>query len=80
MSHIFQDKNRVKEFRSRRGLTQQQLCTASGVHTSLISRIELGGGCGTDTAQRLARALSTTVEELFPLSEQGIEEETAKTA
>ena len=53
-------KNRISEFRKKAGITQPELAHLCGLASYIvIQRI----------AMRLARALNTTVEELFILSE-----------
>jgi DNA-binding XRE family transcriptional regulator len=48
------------------GLTQTELATRAGVSRQLVAAVESGQNTpGVDAALRLARALSTTVEELF---------------
>lgn len=62
-------RNRVREHLEARGQTQRWLSEASGVNEDQISRICNGSGCSIRNAQRIARALDTTVENLFPLDE-----------
>lgn len=57
--------NRVKERRAELGMTIEQLAKASGVPVSTISEIERGREPGVKTAQKLAHALLTVVEELW---------------
>lgn len=59
-------KNRVREFRQRNGMTIRQLHEATGVSTGHLSDIEAGKYAPNVLfAKRLARALGTTVDELF---------------
>lgn len=54
---------RVREWRKRRGLTQSQLSTISGVSQATISVIEKGKQAPTaETLYRLARALDVRME------------------
>ena len=60
--------NRIREARTRRGLTQAELATMASVSRKTINTIENGVFIpATDIALRLARALGTTVERLFQL-------------
>lgn len=64
-------KNRIAEFRKRQCLTQLQLAERANLTSyTLVQRYEKGTRLpGVDIALRLARALGTTVEELFELEE-----------
>lgn len=56
---------RIKELRKARGMTQDQLAQATGLHRVTIARYEIsGGGMTLDSATRIASALNCTVEEL----------------
>jgi transcriptional regulator with XRE-family HTH domain len=55
----------VRVARRRAGLDQEQLAERSGVPQGTISRIERGQTPNSGHALRLARALGSTVEELF---------------
>jgi transcriptional regulator with XRE-family HTH domain len=59
--------DRVREARKRRGLTQRELATASGVSVSLVRKLEQGdyGGLRLETAHRLAVALDVTTSALI---------------
>lgn len=61
----------LKEARIRRGLTQEQLQTASGIDQTTISGIETGRTKkpSWDVVARLAKALETRPEELFPVEQ-----------
>ena len=60
--------NRLREERARRNLTQADLATLVGVSRKTINTVENGVFIPSTTlALRLARALGTTVEELFQL-------------
>lgn len=51
------------------GLTQRQLGAAAGLHAETVSRLERGALAGSpeaETLRRLAAALNTTPEQLFP--------------
>ncbi len=58
----------LREWRQRRGLTQQQLAERAGVTRQTIGGLEAGlYGPGVDVALRLARTLGCSVEDLFML-------------
>lgn len=60
----------LKEWRQRRGLTQQALADLAGVTRQTISGIEAGlYGPGVEVALRLSRALTCRIEDLFQLSD-----------
>ena len=64
-------KNNLKLFRNKRHLTQIDISKKVGVETQHYQRYEYGLHTpNVYTAIRLAKALNTTVEELFPLSDQ----------
>lgn len=62
-------KNKIAEFRKKQNLTQPQLAEKAELTSyTLIQRYERGLRTpGVDIAIRLARALNTTVEELFDI-------------
>ena len=61
-------KNRLREERARRNLTQADLATMADVSRKTINTVENGVFIpSTVLALRLARALGTTVEQLFQL-------------
>lgn len=60
---------RLKNKRNERGLTQQALAAMVGVDRSMISKLENGGRCSIDVGLRIAKALNTSLEELFDSSE-----------
>ncbi len=61
-------KNRLREERARRNLTQADLATMVGVSRKTINTVENDVFIpSTVLALRLARALGTTVEKLFQL-------------
>ena len=61
-------RNRLREERSRRNLTQAELATMVGVSRKTINTVENEVFIpSTVLALRLARALDTTVEKLFEL-------------
>lgn len=64
-------KNKISEFRKAQKLTQPQLAEKLGyTNYQVIQQIELGRRTpAVDTAIRIARALNTTVEELFELED-----------
>lgn len=59
-------KTRVREERKRREMTQQDLAVAAGISISTVARVERGQGAELATARKIAVALETTVDELFP--------------
>jgi putative transcriptional regulator len=60
--------NRLREERARRNLTQADLATMVGVSRKTINTVENGVFIpSTVLALRLARALGTSVEEIFQL-------------
>jgi putative transcriptional regulator len=59
-------KNRVRQLRSDRGLSQSQLASAMGVSRQTINSIEQGRYTPSlALAMRLARHFASTVEEVF---------------
>lgn len=58
---------RVKEVREKQGLTQEELATRSGISRQTISAIENDTrySAGVGTLAAIAKALGTTVDELF---------------
>lgn len=60
--------NRVKKCRLDQGLTQEALATRVGISRSTLSAIENGHiDPGVSVAVRIARALKTNVETIFPI-------------
>lgn len=59
---------KIKEKRMACGMTQQELSKKSGVSRAIISKLESGKSEMTTvrTLLKIASALSTTVDELFP--------------
>lgn len=61
-------KNRLREVRARLNLTQADLAGMAGVSRKTINTVENGVFIpSTDLALKVARALGTTVEEIFQL-------------
>lgn len=60
--------NRLKEFRQRKKISQEELEAASGVSRATISTIENDPGYNTTTKtlEKLATALGSTEEQIFP--------------
>jgi len=59
--------NSIRDIREKRGLTQERLADLCGLPRPHISAIERGEyRPRIDTAQKIAQALGTTVDELFP--------------
>ena len=46
-------------------MTQQELARRAGISRSTVLHIVKGGHCGTDTLERIAKALEVDVAELF---------------
>ena len=55
---------KLKEIRTKKGLTVPQLVDLSGVPRRTIQDIEKSGNCKVDTAIKLADALGVTLDEL----------------
>lgn len=71
-------KNRVRELRSARGLTQGQLAAALGVSRQTINAIEVERYTPSlPLAMSLARTFETTVEDLFDDEETQDDDKTA---
>lgn len=61
---------RLREVRRSRGMTQADLARKANVTTSHIWKLESGGAApGVDLADRLAKALGTTLSDLLPASQ-----------
>lgn len=58
---------KIKEKRTEKNLTQEELANKSNVSRNLIARLESGElkSCSTTTLEKLAEALDTTVNNLF---------------
>lgn len=64
-------KNRIAELRKARKMTQPQLAKKVGILYQALQVYEYGKQIpSVDTAIRIARALDTTVEELFLIDEE----------
>jgi DNA-binding XRE family transcriptional regulator len=61
----------LTRWRAVRGLNQQELADAAGIHRNTIQRIELGAAPGVANAIKLARALRTDVEAVFAYTVDG---------
>ncbi|WP_368406807.1 helix-turn-helix transcriptional regulator [uncultured Selenomonas sp.] len=59
--------NRLKEYRKKRGLTQQKLADKANVSRSIIIGLERGtiATTTTDTLLKLSTALNATVPQIF---------------
>ena len=59
--------NNLREYRAKTSLTQEALARMVDIGVRHYQRLEAGENApNTYTAQRLAQALNTTTEELFP--------------
>ncbi len=66
------NENRIKEFREMAGLSQVELARRAHIASTNLNAIEHGRLMPWPKAKRrLARALKTTPEELFPNQNQG---------
>lgn len=65
-------RNRMKEYRERREMIQLTLSRLADITPSAVSEIEAGiREPGLFTALKMARALETTVDDLFELKKEG---------
>ncbi len=55
----------IKKKRKERKLTQNELSKLTGIQTRVLQKIEKDNNCSLRNAIIIARALGTTVEELF---------------
>lgn len=62
---------RLREWRQRRLLTQDELAKKSGVGTATIARIEAGQGARLSTLRKLADALEITPDQMLGEGEAG---------
>ncbi len=65
--------NKIRDLRLKKGITQQQLATSTGVDNSYISKIEkdrLPYPPSAETLRLIAKALETDALELFSLAER----------
>jgi len=65
-----QANEKMKELRDKVGINQTDLAAKVGITQAAISAIEIGltESPSVDVAQKIAMALGTTVEELFPVN------------
>ena len=68
---------RLRSRRNELNLTQAQLAEIVGVDRSMISKLESGARCSINVGLRIARALGTTLDELFGTDEPSATSETA---
>lgn len=67
-------KTRIKEFRARHDLTQEALANLVGVRRETIVFLEKGKyNPSLKLAHRIARALNTTIDELFIFEDSDLE-------
>ena len=69
--------DRLRNRRNELNLTQAQLAAIVGVDRSMISKLESGASCSISVGLRIAKALETTLEELFGTDETSTTKETA---
>ncbi len=62
---------RLREWRQRRLLSQEELADKADVGTATIARIEAGQGARLSTLRKLATALEITPDELLGEGDQG---------
>lgn len=55
----------LKEYREKKGLTQEQLARETGINLRTIQRIEKTNKTNVNTAIKIAEILNFTVEEIF---------------
>lgn len=66
-------KNRLKEYRARLGVNQQEMGKLAGVSRQTISLIERGDySPSVSLALKLAKICNASVEDLFILEEDGV--------
>lgn len=69
-------KNRLREYRARLGVNQQQMGALVGTSRQTISQIERGDYSPSVTlALKLAKACGVSVEDIFAYEEDGTDEE-----
>jgi len=62
----------IRFTRRRRGVSQEQLAAAAGIHRTYMSAIERGRvNVSLEVADRLARAMAIPLSELVKLAEEG---------
>ena len=62
---------RLRRWRQRRLLTQEELAEKAGVGVATIARIEAGQGARLSTLRKLAQALDVTADELLGEGDEG---------
>jgi transcriptional regulator with XRE-family HTH domain len=65
-------KNRVREYRNRKGLTQRELAAAAKTSQQQVQRVEAGSTPRFDLALRLCGALETPLDRLFPSTKSAL--------
>jgi len=55
----------IRAVLAERGLTQAELARLAGVNRSTVLHVLRGGHCGTDTLEKVAKALEIDISELF---------------
>lgn len=65
--------SQLREWRRKRGLTQEQLADAAGIDQATISTLEIADDPNPTwkTVQRLAKVLNVKAEHLFPSTNEG---------
>lgn len=60
---------RIRDFRSRRGLSQEALALNSGIHPAYLGKVERGEKCPTiDTLYKICSGLKISMSELLDFS------------
>lgn len=63
--------NKLQEKRTRAGLRPEALAARAEISLSYLRKLEGGQSCpGLDVARRIAKALGTTVDQVFPVGER----------
>ena len=62
---------RLRQWRQRRLLTQEELAEKASVGVATIARIEAGQGARLSTLRKLAQALDVTADELLGEGDEG---------
>jgi transcriptional regulator with XRE-family HTH domain len=55
----------IRAVLAERGMTQVELARLAGINRSTVLHVLRGGHCGTDTLEKIAKALEVDIAELF---------------